>query len=171
MGKYVQFDLSNLKAFFDEVKDAKGALREEMQLWLDELGNDFLDILQDRVIHEHISLSGELAASLHKGAENNVFELDGLRLEVGTNVYYADYVNSGHKQKPGRFIPGSFQQRGDGKAEFIYDPKADSGMVLKAAVVKGNLFFSNAERDFRDGIFEKTLEIKLQQWVDKSFGG
>lgn len=48
---------------------------------------------------------------------------------------YAGYVNYGHPQQPGRFIPGRW--KGD---KFRYDPKAKTGMVLKKSHVKGKKF-------------------------------
>ena len=48
---------------------------------------------------------------------------------------YAGYVNYGHIQQPGRFIPGTWQ--GD---KFRYNPKAKTGMVLKKSHVKGKKF-------------------------------
>ena len=48
---------------------------------------------------------------------------------------YAGYVNYGHPQQPGRFIPGTWQ--GD---KFRYNPKAKTGMVLKKSHVSGKHF-------------------------------
>ena len=48
---------------------------------------------------------------------------------------YAGYVNYGHSQQPGRFIPGTWQ--GD---KFRYNPKAKTGMVLKKSHVSGKHF-------------------------------
>ena len=48
---------------------------------------------------------------------------------------YARWVNYGHGQQPGRFIPGSW--KGD---EFEYKPGAKTGMVLKKSFVPGKHF-------------------------------
>ena len=64
-------------------------------------------------------------------------------MEIGTRVEYARWVNDGHSQQPGRFIPGVWS--GD---RFIYTPGADSGMVLKASFVEGSHFFDHAEAAF-----------------------
>ena len=54
---------------------------------------------------------GKLLASFEKGGADNVWNIDlgALILEVGSTLDYAKYVNDGHKQQPGRFIPGYWE--------------------------------------------------------------
>ena len=54
---------------------------------------------------------------------------------VQSPAYYAAWVNYGHPQTPGRFIPGEW--KGD---KFRYKPRAKTGMVLKKSSVKGRHF-------------------------------
>ena len=54
---------------------------------------------------------------------------------IKTPAMYARWVNYGHPQTPGRFIPGKWE--GD---KFRYDPKAKRGMVLKQSFVEGRHF-------------------------------
>jgi hypothetical protein len=56
-------------------------------------------------------------------------------IEIRSPAKYAGYVNYGHSQQPGRFIPGTWQ--GD---KFRYNPKAKTGMVLKKSHVSGKHF-------------------------------
>ena len=56
-------------------------------------------------------------------------------VKIQSPAKYAGYVNYGHPQQPGRFIPGTWQ--GD---KFRYNPKAKTGMVLKKSHVKGKKF-------------------------------
>ena len=56
-------------------------------------------------------------------------------IEIKSPAKYAGYVNYGHSQQPGRFIPGTWQ--GD---KFRYNPKAKTGMVLKKSHVSGKHF-------------------------------
>jgi len=56
-------------------------------------------------------------------------------IEIRSPAKYAGYVNYGHPQRPGRFIPGTW--KGD---KFRYNPKAKTGMVLKKSHVKGKKF-------------------------------
>lgn len=55
---------------------------------------------------------------------------------------YVGFVNYGHSQQPGRFIPGTWQ--GD---KFRYNRDAKTGMVLKASHVSGQKFVEKAIKD------------------------
>lgn len=92
---------------------------------------------------------------------------DGLTLEVGTNVNYANYVEKGHWTNPQgtaqRFVPGYWE--GD---RFIYDKNAESGMVLKQKWIEGKHYFESALRIY-ETIFKESTERKLQQWIDNYF--
>lgn len=56
-------------------------------------------------------------------------------IRIQSPAKYAGYVNYGHSQQPGRFIPGTWQ--GD---KFRYKPGAKTGMVLKQPYVRGRHF-------------------------------
>ena len=56
-------------------------------------------------------------------------------ITIKSPAYYAGWVNYGHPQQPGRFIPGEW--KGD---KFKYIPKHKTGMVLKASFVEGKHF-------------------------------
>ena len=56
-------------------------------------------------------------------------------IEIRSPAYYAGWVNYGHPQRPGRFIPGKWVDD-----KFRYNPKAKTGMVLKASHVSGKHF-------------------------------
>ena len=60
----------------------------------------------------------------HRGTHYTVVVLN--------NLQYASYVEYGHRQQPGRFIPGYWESD-----RFVYDPDAEGGMVLKKNWVKG----------------------------------
>lgn len=68
---------------------------------------------------------------------------------------YARWVNDGHSQQPGRFIPGAWN--GD---RFEYNPDSKTGMVLKADYVEGRHFVEDSIDDVDgrlDGYFLKAL--------------
>ena len=115
--------------------------------------------------------SRQLLASFEKGGDGNVWSIEegGLVLEVGTSVEYAGYVNDGHwtntKGVERRFVPGYWQ--GD---RFIYDPAAKGGMMLKQHWVEGKHYWESALR-ILDRIYPELLEAKLQDWIDRYFGG
>lgn len=54
---------------------------------------------------------------------------------IKSPAHYVGWVNYGHPQRPGRFIPGSW--KGD---RFVYKPGAKTGMVLKKSYVPGKKF-------------------------------
>ncbi len=167
-GKYVEIDMSEFKEFFNNMeRAAKGEFRKELEQYLEGVGFDFLRVVQDEIVRRKVMDTRLLLASFQKGSKENVWELTdgGLTLEVGTNVEYAKWVENGHKQQPGRFIPGYWE--GD---RFIYDPKADGGMVLKQKKIEGKHYFDSALRIYNK-IFQASLEVKMQEWLDRYFGG
>lgn len=168
----VEFDMSEMREFFQTLeKAAKGDFRKEMELFLEGLGNEFLRILQDEIIRRQVMDSRLLLASFEKDGDGNVWRMQegGLVLEVGTNLDYAGYVNDGHwtntKGVERRWVPGYWQ--GD---RFIYDPAAESGMMLKQHWVEGKHYWDSALR-ILDTIYPELLERKLQEWLDSYFGG
>lgn len=168
----VEFDMSEFREFFQSMeRAARGELRKGMEDYLEAIGFDFLRVVQDEIMRRRVMDSRQLLASFEKGADGNVWELndDGLTLEVGTNLTYAGYVNDGHwtntKGVARRFVPGYWE--GD---RFIYDPAAESGMVLKQHWVEGKHYFDSALRMF-EKIFNDSAEAKVQEWIDKYFGG
>ncbi len=161
----VEVDVSDFKDFFDTVeKAAKGDFRKELETFLDGLGNEFLRIVQDEIIRRKVMDTRQLLSSFQKGGDGNVWNLGGLTLEVGTSVSYAGYVNDGHSQQPGRYIPGHWS--GD---RFIYDPSAKTGMVLKKNWVEGKHYWESALR-ILDKLCPEFLDKKLQEWLDSYFG-
>lgn len=168
----VEIDMSEFREFFNTVeRAAKGDFRKEFEEFLEGLGNEFLRILQDEIIRRQVMDSRQLLASFTKGADGNVWKISegGLTLEVGTSVEYAGYVNDGHwtnsKGVERRWVPGYWS--GD---RFIYDPGADTGMLLKQKWVEGKHYWESALR-ILDRIYPDLLEAKLQEWLDGYFGG
>ena len=54
---------------------------------------------------------------------------------IRSPAFYAGWVNYGHSQQPGRFIPGNWQG-----GKFRYNRNAKTGMVLKKSHVAGKKF-------------------------------
>lgn len=168
--KYVDFDTAGADKFFDALEAAaRGGFRKELELFLEELGNEFLRIVEDEIIRRKVLDTRLLLASFHKGDGNNLWELTegNLTLEVGSTLEYAGYVNDGHWTNPKgvdrRFVPGYWQ--GD---RFIYDPTAEGGMVLKQHFVDGKPYFDSALR-ILDKMLPEFLDKKLQEWLDNYF--
>ena len=166
-GQYVEIDVSEITKFAEKCGRAgKGELKRELLEFLDGLGFEMLRIVEDEIVRLRAIDTRLLLNSFHKGGADNVYELNegDLTLEIGTNVKYAKWVNDGHKQQPGRFIPGVWNN--DGK--FRYQPGAKTGMVLKANFVEGRHYWENSIK-IMEKIFPKALEKRVSQWVENYF--
>ena len=168
----VTVDASEFAAFFSRTKQAaRGDFKRELELFLQELGTKFLSIVQDEIMRRGIIDERQLLSGFQQGDKEGVWETSdgGLTLEVGTNVSYAAFVNDGHWTNPQgvekRFVPGHWRGK-----RFIYDPNAKTGMVLKQKWVDGKHYWESAIRIF-EKIFPELLDAKLQQWLDRYFGG
>lgn len=166
----VEFDTGELKAFFQRMeRAAKGELHREMEAWLEAAGTDFLRVVADEIVRRQVVDSRMLLRSFSKGDDGNVWELGGLTLEVGTNLDYASYAEDGHWTNPKgvqrRWVPGRWEG-----GRFIYDPSAKTGMMLKQHWVEGAHYFESALRIY-EKIFQEAAESKLQEWIDRYFGG
>jgi len=78
---------------------------------------------------------------------------------IKTPAEYARWVNDGHSQQPGRFIPGEW-----GGSRFNYNPSSKTGMVLVAPFVEGQHFVEDSIADVEgrlDGYFLKALSEVL----------
>lgn len=171
MATQVDIDFSPFRDFFQTMNDAaRGDLKEQLTVFLEGIGKEFLRILEDEIIRRNVMDTRLLLRSFQQGDENGKWEMDedGFILEVGTSVQYASYVNDGHWTNPkgvaARWVPGHWD--GD---RFIYDRESKEGMLLKQKWVPGSHYWESALR-----ILEKLLpgmmEKKLQEWIDRYFG-
>jgi hypothetical protein len=168
--------IKGLKKFIDDLdKAANGGFEEQLELWLEAMGMEFLDIIQDEIIKTKTVDTRRLLNSFNRSDKDNVWELNSgkLTLHVGTNVHYASHVNDGHNTvdldsgKDSRWVPGYWE--GD---HFVYDPNATdangkpTGMLLIQRWVDGTGYWDHAFAIFAK-MFDKSLEKKLQAWLDK----
>lgn len=159
-------DTSNLSAFLERVQLAQSELKPFAARTLDEIGEEFLDMVQGEIQSNGHIVSGALAASFKKGGAGNIYQLDtgGLTLTIGSTVNYAKWVEKGHGQRPGRFIPGYWAGK-----RFVYDRGAPGGMVLKANFVKGSYFFTKACAQLRE-LFPTFTEKAFEHFFAMYFG-
>ena len=172
MAGKVEFDFSEIKEFTAKLKQAAaGDFKKELAVFIEGLGYELLRIVQDEIMRRKVMDTRLMLSSFQKGGDDNVWEAtdEGLTLEVGTNVKYAAFVNDGHWTNPKgvekRFVPGQWQ--GD---RFIYEPGAKTGMVLRQRWVEGAHYWESTIRIF-ETMFPNILEAKLQEWMDRYFGG
>lgn len=157
--------IRGLKQFMKQVeKAADRDLKKEFGIWLEGMGMDFLALIQDEIIRTETVDTRRLLNSFSRGDSESVWSINsgGLTLEIGTNLKYASYANDGHFQRK-RFVPGYW--RGD---RFVYDPGANTGMMLREKWIEGSHYWDNALVIF-ERIFERSLERRMQQWLDTTF--
>ncbi|GAK11395.1 LOW QUALITY PROTEIN: phage-like element PBSX protein XkdI [Geomicrobium sp. JCM 19039] len=151
---------------------ASGGLKDEMTEWLEAIGLEFLDVVQDEIIRTETVDTRRLLNSFGKGDGDNVWSVSngGMTLEVGTNVEYAQWVNDGHfnidpnSGRDRRWVPGRWSGN-----RFIYDAGSDEGMLLTIRWIDGSGYWDSANAIFSK-FFDKSLEKRLQGWMDKYFG-
>ncbi|MCY7775114.1 MULTISPECIES: HK97 gp10 family phage protein [Bacillus] len=162
--------IDGLDEFIQALDDAiDGGLQSQYELWLEAMGYEFLDIVQDEIMKTETVETRRLLNSFEKGDVDNIFSTTAgnLTLDVGTNLEYASFVNDGHftidpsKNLDRRWVPGRW--KGD---RFEYDPAAETGMLLKFQWIDGSGFWDNALAIF-ERMFEKSLDRKLQEWLDE----
>lgn len=158
-------DTFELDSFIGRLEGAVPQIKPKLAKILDNAGEKFLRLVQDQIEAAGNVDTRTLLSSFSKGAGNGVYRLNegGLTLEIGTRVEYARWVNDGHSQQPGRFIPGVWS--GD---RFIYSPGARSGMVLKASFVEGSHFFDHAEAAF-EAMFPDLVEENVRALLRQIF--
>ena len=157
----------------DLQKAASGDLKKEFAVWLEAMGMEFLDLVQDEIIRTETVDTRRLLNSFDRGDGDNVWQLDegGLKLEIGTSLSYAQLANDGHftidpdSGKDRRWVPGKWV--GD---RFEYDPGATTGMLLKFQWVEGSNYWNNALAIF-ERLFQSGLERRMQRWLEQRFEG
>ena len=108
----------------EKLTDLGGLSKEMIREGMKKTSHDLIRNLQIRAPVDH-GLLKQWAVTSQTDTE----------IEIRSPAKYAGYVNYGHSQQPGRFIPGTWQ--GD---KFRYNPKAKTGMVLKKSHVSGKHF-------------------------------
>ena len=152
-------DTAGLQSWISKIERAQAALKPEAADALEEIGEKFLDMVCDEIMAANNVDTRLLLSSFHRGSANNIWQMNSgaLTLTVGSALDYAKYVNDGHRQQPGRFVPGVWSG-----SRFTYIPGAKSGMVLKASFVAGSHFFDNAETRI-----QRTMDKEIQEFFDK----
>lgn len=165
----VSLDMSEIRDFFKTMKGAEGDFKKDLETFLDGIGNEFLRLVEEEIIRRKVMDTRTLLSSFHKGGGGNVWKIEDsdMTLEVGSSVEYAGYVNDGHWLNPKgvarRFVPGYWEGH-----RFIYDPGADTGMLLKQKWVEGAHYFESALR-IMDRMFPELLGRKLDEWLNTYF--
>lgn len=168
-GGYVQADLTELENFVKHLHTASVEFKKDMAAFLDGVGFDMLQIIQDEIIRLDAVDTRLLLKSFHKGDSQNIYQLNkgDLTLTIGTNVEYAAFVNDGHWLNPQgvekRFVPGYWSN-----GRFIYQRGAKTGMLLKQRYIDGKHYMEHAI-DIMNVMFPQFIERKLEEWFSHYF--
>lgn len=84
-------------------------------------------------------------------------------ITVINGLQYASYVEYGHRQQPGRFIPGHWEGE-----RFIYNPDDEGGMVLKKAWVEGRFMLTISVQEL-ERMAPALLEKRLLKFLKGCF--
>ena len=154
----IEWDFSELTEFENKLSDYTH-FETELKRATKEIAHELL-----RRIKKYTPVGDTWA--LINGWNKNDFTVvevtNGFEVCLVNSTEYATWVNDGHKQKPGRFIPGHFIG-----GRFYYDRTAKGGMVLKAPFVKGRFFVEKGIIDLDSSVvIESIIEQHLQKWWD-----
>ena len=154
----IEWDFSELIKFGDNLSNHTHFERE-MQFAVKQLARELLERIK-----KHTPI-GDTWMLLNGWNENDFVAIktnNGFEVLLVNRTEYATWVNDGHKQRPGRFIPGYFAQ-----GRFYYDPSAKSGMVLSKPFVKGKLFVENGILETENTNLIKSIIMQhLRKWWD-----
>lgn len=158
-------DIKDMSEFTRKCEAAAADLKPYAQELVKQSGELFLDVVQDKITARGNVDTGRMLNSFQRGGPDNVFEIsdDGFSIVIGSKVPYAPHVNYGHKQQPGRFIPGVWEGK-----HFRYVPGAKTGMVLKRKQVKGSKFFTDATKQMKER-FPELVERSAEQFFRRYF--
>lgn len=168
----MKFEIDGLDDFIGALdRAANGGLAAEFKKWLEAMGMEFLDVVQDEIIRTGTVDTRRLLNSFQKGDKDNFWTAtdQGLTLDIGTNVEYASYVNDGHftidpsKGLDRRWVPGYWSG-----SRFKHDRNSNTGMLLKFQWVDGTNYWDVALAMF-EKMFDKGLDRLFQEWIEAEF--
>ncbi|TDQ35279.1 HK97 gp10 family phage protein [Aureibacillus halotolerans] len=164
-----KFGFKGMGKLLADLEKAEKGMDKQIKKWFEGIGYEFLAIVQDEIIRTGTTDTRALLHSFEYRDSANVYEFSrgGMELTVGTRLDYATYANDGHftinpsTGKDRRWVPGRWKANGS----FEYDPNAKTGMLLTLKWVDGSGYWDNAIAIY-ERMFKRSLEKKVQQWLD-----
>ena len=154
----LEWDFHELFDFGDRLVDTA-----EFDVYMTAVAKEIAEKLHKMLIQNTPFDFGTLQA-FWQTSENYAYTVErknnGYEVTLYNRAKYATWVNDGHKQRPGRFIPGYWEG-----SRFRYDPTASEGMVLKKSWVFGKYFVERSVVQVAEGrAIENSLYEQLQKW-------
>ena len=154
----INWDFSEFTEFADRLQN-QSRLELELERATKEIAHELL-----KRIKKHTPIGDTWM--LTNGWNNNglvvVKQANGFEVLLVNRTMYATWVNDGHRQRPGRFIPGYFAH-----GRFYYDPSKNEGMVLRKPFVKGRKFVEKGILEMNNtNLIQSIIRRHLRDWWD-----
>lgn len=164
----VTVDIKELKKLRDQLKNAQG--KAQIDTFCRKAARELAARLLRKAVNRtpvgdysetyELTEEGDLVESGRQGGElrrawlwDNTLEVSRAggvyKVEVKNSKEYASYVEYGHRQEPGRYVPAIAKQ-------------------LKNSWVEGKFMLTKSEEEIR-GIAPKFLEKELEKWLREVF--
>lgn len=142
---------SKIKVQFDGLKEFKKTI-EEMEKEKEQLMIDTIKELAARLLRKVIKRTPSDTGNLRRNWTVSDVRKNGenYEIEVSNSAEYASYVEFGHRQTPGRFVPAI-------------------GKRLKKSWVKGKFMLTISENELQKQA-PAVIEKKITEWL-KKLGG
>jgi bacteriophage protein of unknown function (DUF646) len=142
---------SKIKVQFDGLKEFKKII-EEMEKEKEQLMIDTIKELAGRLLRKVIKRTPSDTGNLRRNWTVSDVRKNGenYEIEVSNSTEYASYVEFGHRQTPGRFVPAI-------------------GKRLKKSWVKGKFMLTISENELQKQA-PAVIEKKITEWL-KKLGG
>ena len=139
---------SKIKVQFDGLKEFKKII-EEMEKEKEQLMIDTIKELAARLLHKVIKRTPSDTGNLRRNWAVSDVRKNGknYEIEVSNSAEYASYVEFGHRQTPGRFVPAI-------------------GKRLKKSWVKGKFMLTISEDELKRQA-PAVIEKKITEWLHK----
>ena len=153
----IKFDFSELTEFTKRLENS------DLDLTFERITKDISKALLNRIKGYTPVLDYDLLNAWDKNKFLVTETVNGYEVLLVNDMEYAVWVNDGHKQRPGRFVPGIWLSAN----RFQYIEGYPRGMVLKKDWVKGRFFVEKGIKSLKNTReIEQIIMRELKKWWD-----
>lgn len=142
MSRVFEFDFSQFIEFKDKIETLE---KSDFDLFIKKATNELAGTLYELVVNKTPVKTGELRSKWRMTQVKRI--KDGYEVRVINPKQYASFVESGHRQQPGRYVPAI-------------------GKKLKKSFVKGRFFLRDSEIEFENN-HKRLIEQKLRRFLEE----
>ncbi len=139
MASWGQVDFTELVALRDKIQNLQNVIDDFCIQVTQEISQDFVDAVIER------TPGGQTGALKNNWVSNIIKEGDIYKIEVINPLEYAEFVEFGHRQQPGRYVKAI-------------------GKRLKKSWVEGKLMLTVTERDLQRNL-DKIIREKVNAFI------